>query len=361
MSAPNVTDFGEPGDEYGPKPGDSWRPVDLAGVVAGVLDGTVERPTPTIGIRDDKVGLFYAGRVNGLAGESGVGKSWVLLHVCAEQLDAGNHVIFIDLEDNESGVVSRLLSLGVDGDAIVGRFHYIHPDEPYNLEAAGHVHQLIAAYHPTVVVIDSTGEALAIDGVKDVDDEVARWFRRFPRAIADLGPAVIVADHVTKNRETRGLHAIGSQRKRAAINGAMYIVEPIKTLGIGHAGAVKLTTGKDRNGTHPTGTVAGIYNLDATEDRIAATLTASTSTTTESGAFRPTVLMEKVSRYLELHPRASKNAVESDVTGRRDYLRQALDVLVAEGWVTSEHAGRAVQHSVVTPFRDIDHDTEAAP
>ena len=340
-------------------PGDTWRPVDLTAVVSGVLDGTIERPTPALGIRDDKLALFYPARVNGLAGESGAGKSWVMLHVSAEQIEEGNHVIFIDLEDNESGVVSRLLALGVAGHAIVDQFHYLHPDEPYNLEAARNVHQLIAAHHPTLVVIDSTGEALALDGVKDQDDEVARWFRRFPRAIADAGPAVIVADHVTKNRETRGLHAIGSQRKRAAITGAMYIVEPIKTMGIGHAGAAKLTTGKDRNGTHPTGSVAAVFHLDATEDKTAAALTAPTNSSTASGQFRPTVLMEKVSRYLELHPRASKNAIESDVTGRRDYLRQALDVLVAEGWVTAVHAGRALQHSVVTPFRDVDDDTEA--
>jgi hypothetical protein len=43
--------------------------------------------------------------------------------------------------------------------------------------------------------------------------------------------------------------------------------------------------------------------------------------------------MEKVSRYLELHaePR-SRNEIETNVTGKAEYVRLAIDTLVSEGY-----------------------------
>jgi len=51
------------------------------------------------------------------------------------------------------------------------------------------------------------------------------------------------------------------------------------------------------------------------------------------GSFRPTTLMERVSRYLELFSGEghSRKDIETNVSGKTDYIRQAIDVLVSEG------------------------------
>jgi hypothetical protein len=55
----------------------------------------------------------------------------------------------------------------------------------------------------------------------------------------------------------------------------------------------------------------------------------------DEGEFRPTGLMEKVSRYLEVHPDAcSRNQIEEAKLGKREYVRVAIDRLVVEGYAT---------------------------
>ncbi|MGH9121441.1 MAG: hypothetical protein ACRDYC_05780, partial [Acidimicrobiales bacterium] len=59
--------------------GESWQQRDIGPIVHGLVAGTITRPAPTVGWRDDGVALLYEGRVNGLYGESNAGKSFVAL------------------------------------------------------------------------------------------------------------------------------------------------------------------------------------------------------------------------------------------------------------------------------------------
>jgi hypothetical protein len=58
------------------------------------------------------------------------GKTWFALMAGADELNLGNHVIYIDFEDDEGTVANRLLALQVDRAALAGRFHYIRPEHP---------------------------------------------------------------------------------------------------------------------------------------------------------------------------------------------------------------------------------------
>jgi hypothetical protein len=151
-------DTGEPV----PAPGDTWQPVELGDVVAGLLSGRLTRPAPTVGMRQDGAGLFYPGKVNGVAGASGAGKSWTALYASAQQLAEGRHVVYVDFEDDAAGVVARLLDLGVSPEVIPERLHYLQPDEPYSDAAAAQLAETITAHAPTLVIIDSTGESMAL-------------------------------------------------------------------------------------------------------------------------------------------------------------------------------------------------------
>jgi len=58
------------------------------------------------------------------------GKGWFALSAAIDELDAGNHVLYLDFEDDENGVVGRLLTLQVESDTIAAQFHYVRPEAP---------------------------------------------------------------------------------------------------------------------------------------------------------------------------------------------------------------------------------------
>jgi hypothetical protein len=109
---------------------ESWERVDLG----PALSGELPELEPTVLRRDDGVALFTAGRINGIHGDSGIGKSWVALVAAAQELDAGKHVIWVDFEDPDpSTVVNRLTEeLDAPDEAITERLHYYRPLEPFD-------------------------------------------------------------------------------------------------------------------------------------------------------------------------------------------------------------------------------------
>jgi len=230
--------------------GTGWDPLDLTEVLS---DG-YKPPMPTILCRDDGCALLYMARINALYGESGSGKSWVAMFACAQLMLRDQHVLYIDLEDHVGSVLTRLKSLGVPVAVLRTHFHYVSPVLAWNDQAEKKITAVIIDYDCQLAVIDSTGEAMALDGADpNSDDDVARWFRRVPRTMARLGPAVLLLDHVPKAKDAPGGFAIGSQRKRAAIDGASYRVNSSVAPAKGVRGILKLITAKDRGGHYQQG------------------------------------------------------------------------------------------------------------
>lgn len=346
----------EPAQDTAPT-GSTWLPVDLGPVVDGLLAGNLERPTPTVGTLDGGGALFYAGKVNGVAGESGGGKSWTALVVAAQEVTAGRPVVYVDLEDDAAGIVSRLLDLGTDPQAIRDHFHYLHPDERLDTVARSLVVALLVAKSPTLVVVDSTGEGLALEGINpNADEEVARWFRALPRMLAATGAAVVVLDHVAKANDG-GLWPIGSQRKRAAINGAQYMQEPVRPFSKDTPGHAVLRCAKDRHGTYRAAQRVAELVVDPTTGvGVSAVLRAvADAPSAGTNGFRPTGYMERVSQALEDAPEAlTYNEVRERVTGKKEHIRKAVDALIAEGYVaTAPGARNATLHTLVKPFREL--------
>lgn len=208
-----------------------------------------------------------------------------------------------------------------------------------------------------LVVIDSTGEAMAAGGVdSNADREVAQWFA-LVKQLCRLpgGPAVIVLDHVPKAQDAPSSYAIGSQRKRAAITGASYRVDTIKEPAKGRDGKLKLTVAKDRLGNRPKGSVAAQVDVVSTGDAVELRFAISDAQAAAAAGerFRPTVLMERVSRFIEDAPGASKNVTLKAVSGKRDAIVSAIEILLEEGWITATSGPRgAIELTSVRPFRD---------
>jgi hypothetical protein len=244
---------------------ESFQPVDLAAVIAGGL----VQPVPTmLTRRGDGItsGLIYPGVVNGLHGDSGIGKSWTAVLLIRERLAAGESVMLLDLEDTPVSVVSRMRLIGVPDGQTVGQLVYIRPTDEFTPMAMSHLLGLIAERAITAVVIDSLGEAFGTEGInEDRDNEVGPWLRSVARVLAAAGPAVVLIDHSTKTADNK-LHPSGSKRKRAAIGGASYLVEAVTGFVKGGGGRLRLTCAKDRHGTYRRGEHVAWLDMDTAPD-----------------------------------------------------------------------------------------------
>lgn len=293
--------------------------------------------------------LLYAGRINALNGESGSGKTWVALQTVAEILSDGGHVIYIDLEDHPTSIVARLQELGIPDSLIVGGLHYINPSQSLREESAEYVDRLITEHAVDLVVIDSIGELMALQGVKDDDQEVAGLYRAIMRRWARLGPALLVLHHVPKSNDRNPLYGIGSQRHRAAIDGAAYMVEQTAPFASGRSGQMRLVTAKDRNGWYATGTTAAVIDV-AVGDRLTLTIRAPqrTEEPAKTGS-RPDGVMAAITAWLYRQPgrRSHLYAMrQAKLCSSSATLAIALETLATEGHIAKEATVRRGKESV---------------
>lgn len=349
----------DPYEAAEPPPGRrSWRPVDLT----EVLDGTYTAPEPTVGARDDGVGMFYLGRMHTIAGESEGGKTWLALAQAAVELRRGNAVTYLDFEDDEGGVVGRLLTLGADRDDVRHRFAYLRPEQP--IAALGNYQDLGQALEdlrPTLVVIDGVTEAMTLHGLNPLDNKDAATFGRLvPRWIADRGPAVVALDHVTKSAEGRGRYALGAVHKLNGLNGAAYLAENRTPFGIGVTGRSTVLLAKDRpgqlrrHGVRTSGDAVWFADLALVGHDETWAEASVTAPVERPDDFRPTVLMARVSEALAgASDPLTSNDVVTRVRGKATEVRRALAFLVDDGYVCTETGARGARlHRLAKPFAE---------
>ncbi len=337
-------------------PPSSWQPVDLT----RFLDGTHTAAPAGLVRRSDGVKVAYAGRVHWISGEPESLKTWLALLPCVQTISGDQRAVFIDLEDGPAGIVSRLLAMGLTPEQISSRFTYLSPDGALSYGARAALEPLIAA--AAVVVIDAATEALALQGLSSQDDtDIAAWLSLLPRWAAKLGPAVFVLDHVTKNAETRGRWATGSQHKLSGLDGVAYLMETTQAGGVGMTGRSRVYIAKDRHGQvrpHSVPSAGGRAWLgdlvvDATGPFVDVALHPP-AVREPHDSFRPTVVMAKISDALQKADKPlSGRDVEARVTGKATVIRSALAALEDEGHIVVENGPRGSRlHRLVTPFSD---------
>lgn len=340
---------GEPvPDGWGEMPPSSWTPVDLKPILAGEH----EPEEPVYLRRTDGVGLLYKGRLHAVSAEPEAGKGWLALTATKERLDAGETVLYIDYEDTAVNIVGRLRDLGVSDEAILERFNYVRPDEPVNDWSHVNPEDPLGG---DLVIVDGVTEALAVEGLDMASNQdVAAFYTRLPRPFATAGSAVLLIDHVVKDREARGRYAIGAQHKLAGVDVA-YRLDVIRPFARGKEGVVKVTVTKDRPGFVRQHSVdcerVGLFKGGSTPDgRMTTTLEPAEVGT---DPFRPTHLMERVSRELEERPGLNKRGVRL-IRGNKDALELALELLIAEGYAEARPERQSIRHYSLKPFREGD-------
>jgi len=303
------------------------------------LEGEVKQEVPTIGKAWEGRSLFYAGRLNELHAEPSVGKTNVFMAAMRGELDQGRQVIFIDPEDNATGFTSRLKKFGFNSDLIRSCVKYLwNPTQADIVRAQNWAKK----NSPSLVVIDGLAELMASEGYnEDKALEVLQFFKARLRPFAECGAAVVIADHVTKSAENRGQFARGSGAKAGRYDGVSYEVLGGTGYTPDKAGFIRLKIAKDRNGgagargqvvceIHFTPTEAGVTSVEFKPPN--------------PEANRPTILMEKITKYLTDNGTANKTELRN--LGNHEYIDKAIDLLIKDGLLNLQKSGSSHLYSI---------------
>lgn len=329
----------------------TWAALDLQ----ALLDGNDLEEPPTLLARTDGACLIYEAKLHQVSAEPEAGKGWLVCHAAAAALGQGEAVVYFDFESTARDIASRLVALGVPAEVIVDRFRYVHPDEPLKGPDTQRDLATATALKPALAIIDGVTEALAVHGLDLGDNnDIAKWLELLPRPLVRQGAAVVLVDHVVKNRENQGRYAIGAQHKLAGIDVA-YMLEVIDPFARGRDGLVKVTVQKDRPGwVRQKAAGKRIADMRLTSSADGSEVAVELHAPAGPDAFRPTHLMERVSRAIEATPGLTKSGIRSTVQGNHQAKELALQILITEGFVRPEPGGvgKATHHHSERTYRE---------
>jgi len=339
----------------------SWSPAPLE----QLLRGDYSPLEPSVLRRADGLHLFYAGLTHDLHGESESGKSWIAQCAIAEMLMSGESALYLDFESDARSVALRLHSLGVPMNVLsdTQKFAYIRPDSVPLLDSDKIAFEEIFRTKWAVVVIDGVTNAMTLLGLDGINmRDVSKYHATLTERLANRsGAAVIQVDHVPKSSEARR-GSIGSVHKLNAITGASYLVTVKQPLAPGSIGQIELRVGKDRPGAirARSGPVrkgdqtqlVSLIRADGTGDKITFTLNTPDQSMGVDSDWRPTALMESISRLLEKQDEPlSQRSIRTQVKGKAETQALALEFLVKEGHVTESSGSRGAKlYRIVNPF-----------
>jgi hypothetical protein len=323
--------IGPGGEPYAPS---TWKAVDLE-----VVKNGKPRPGTQYLARTDGKCMIYAGLPHTFYGESESLKSWAALLACKSYITAGLTALYIDFEGDEWAFVERARVVGIPGGAIGRALQYIRPTEKLkgNDNAITDLAMEEADLNPGLVVLDGVSEAYALHGWDINKATDATEFQRLFGQFTD-GTATIAIDHTGKDA-SRGV--VGSQHKRAGLNGAEYLFTPTRREGRGGHSTATIKVTKDRHGHvrefAPKGTI-GILHVESDREGgdlvyIDAPSYVETLGIDQSLA---TALLDTVTAK----PGLSSKKIEEVVTGGATAIRSELVMLEADGKVRSEKGPR---------------------
>ena len=319
----------------------SWLPKSIVGLPS--------LPEP------NRLGFVYEHTAQLWSGATESLKTWGGLCASVEIIRDGGCVVWIRFSGESSGgeLYERLLALGLTDEQIDRDFLFVEPEKPI-WDEFKHIRDVILERNPEQIFIDATIGALSLHGwrTNDADDiqkfidEVVSPLRR----VADTG--TITLDHVVKDAESRSIYAAGSERKVSGSDVHLgFEIIPGKRFGRGLTGQAKISNHKDRP-AHLSKPIVGTLTLISDLATGKVEYDVRVGETGEKQTFRPTIYMERVSLYLEENPGSSKNAIEENVEGKATYVRKAIDILVAEGFVERENSARGYRLTVTKPYRE---------
>ncbi len=232
----------------------SWSIKDIGPVLRGEVK---ETPPEFLEFTDDEP-LFYAGKVNGIIGESESGKTWIALEAVKQALGCDKRVLYMDFEDTDHGIISRLRSLGVTD---FDNFAYMSPDEGFGTLAKIDLSEALTEFAPHMAILDGFNAAMNVLGLDiNSNNDATTFAQLLLKPVAATGVCLVYVDHVPKSKDARGKGGIGAQAKRAMTTGCTVSVTVMNPFGRGNVGRLALSVDKDRAG-HVRGYATDAKNL----------------------------------------------------------------------------------------------------
>ena len=215
----------------------------------GWLRGAPSRPTMLR--RSDGECLIYPGQAHSLVAPSEHLKSWLALHLVAEQARAGQRSVYLDSEMDGFRIGDRLRGMGLT-DAQLDLIHYHRVEDR---AADGDIEALIGM-SPSVVVVDGLNELLALYGWDYTDTtQVLKLFKAVTRPFMREGIATVTLDHPGNQQSDR---AVGSQAKKSGID-VVYRLEEITRGSPTTRGVSAIQIAKDRDGWVRSRAIGGLH------------------------------------------------------------------------------------------------------
>lgn len=299
-----------------------WAPVDL-----GAIPDSPPLP-PELG----GLGLAYRGKRHVFSGPQESAKTLCAYILGLEVLRHEGVFCLLDFEMGRWDARNRLRELGATDEELTAIL-YFEPEGKMPDRVPALVIERVQG-RDALVVIDAAAGAFAFEELDDNKRmDVERFGVRYVEPFRKAGIATLVLDHVVKSSEARGNYAIGSERKVGAtdVHLGFTVMRPISR---GDHGRYKVTTHKDRGGHFKRGHLCDLVLTSDTETHVISWEFVKAQPVDATHPFRPTGLMEKVSRYLELqHSSVPMSQIEKEVVGKGEFIRKAVDVLVSEGFL----------------------------
>jgi hypothetical protein len=259
---------------------------------------------------------LYPGRPHVFFGESESLKSWAALAACLSVLEAGLTALYIDFEGAEASFVERARHVGIPEGAIGGTLCYVRPTEAVvgNTNARADLEQELKPVSG-LVVLDGVTEAYALHGwnINDATDAA-----KYQAAFSVNGAATISIDHTAKEA---GRGVLGSQHKRAGLDGAEYEFRSRVRGGRGGESIAEVRVSKDRHGYvrewAPASNVVGLFKVTADGAHLVVP------------GFKDMMddrddRVDQVVAFVEEHPRTSANAIRIGLGMGDKEVREAL-------------------------------------
>jgi len=298
-------------------------------------------------------GVFYPGRRHLISGPGEAAKTWLCLGAAVSEIKADRGVLWADLDGmGPREIASRLTAYGVTPEEIATLVYFTNPEGELDDAQTFRLLEWARETECRMLVSDAfTGFLVrhGLDGNVGKDVEQA-WQLLDPLTAADL--AVVLIDHVVKLERSRNGQAIGSERKGTAAH-LHFDLRPLEKFQRGGTGRSRIGVSRDRGAYFPR-PYAGELVLRSDAETGAVTWTIQPPRDDET--FRPTKLMERVSKFVEGYSEGvSKRAIEAGVKGNTDASRLALELLVTEGFIhRAIGANRSQLHTALKPYREAD-------
>lgn len=321
-------------------------PADESWTPAEILDGVdLNAPPPD----PDLLGLGYPdGRFHLVSGRPEAAKTWLMLEVAREVMRRDGAVLILDTDGTgQRDIAQRFINLGSDPEDLEG--HVFYSDDPSDWFGRSEIDQVLEWLaplpRPAMLIVDAINPTLAALGMKLDEMGVTELEARVIAPMKRAGVSVWMTDHLAIHADGDSPYSIGSQRKHGAADVHLRIEsggEPLQRGG--QPARFRIRGMKDRPGgmeRHGASRYVGRVTFTPGEDGAVATqIDLGPPTPGEKKEmWRPTHLMERVSTWASVQLGTfSKTQVEKDVPGKAQHLRGAVDVLLAEGYLSADGA-----------------------